>query len=119
MVLNKEPLDWESSALTTTRPLLHNIYEEVKHQISGTAIGTKFALAYASTFMDEIETNFLDMQKFKLLVWFRYIDDVFFIWAHAKGKLEEFLKKVSISTTQTLNLPMSSIKKAFSFWTLR
>ena len=69
--------------------------------------------------MDEIETNFLDMQKFKLLVWFRYIDDVFFIWAHAKGKLEEFLKKVSISTTQTLNLPMSSIKKAFSFWTLR
>ena len=37
--------------------------------------------------MDEIETNFLDTQKFKLLVWFRYIDDVFFIWAHAKGKV--------------------------------
>ena len=118
VVLNKGPLDWESSALTT-RPLLYNIYEEVKHEISGTAIGTKFALTYASTFMDEIETNFLDAQKFKLLVWFRYIDDVFFIWAHAKGKLKEFLKKISITTTQTLNLPMSSIKKAFSFWTLR
>ena len=42
--------------------------------------------------MDEIETNFLDAQKFKPLVWFRYIDDVFFIWTHVKEKLEEFLK---------------------------
>ena len=42
--------------------------------------------------MDKIETNFLDTQEFKLLVWFRYIDDVFFIWAHDKEKLEEFLK---------------------------
>ena len=87
MFLNKEPLDWESSTLTT-RPLLHNIYEKVKHQISGTA------WTYASTFMDEIETNFLDTQKFKLLVWFRrYIDDVLFIWTHGKEKLEEFLKR--------------------------
>ena len=44
--------------------------------------------------MDEIETNFLDTQKFKLLVWFRrYTDDVLFIWTHGKEKLEEFLKR--------------------------
>ena len=42
--------------------------------------------------MDKIETNFLDMQEFKLLVWFRYIDDVLFIWTHGKDKLEELLK---------------------------
>ena len=42
--------------------------------------------------MDKIETNFLDTQEFKLLLWFRYIDDVFFIWTHGKEKLEEFLK---------------------------
>ena len=35
---------------------------------------------------------FLDTQEFKLLVWFRYIDDVFFTWTHGKEKLEEFLK---------------------------
>ena len=68
-----------------------NIYE-VKHQISGAAVGTRFVPTYASTFMDKIETNFLDTQEFKLLVWFRYIDDVFFIWTHRKEKLEEFLK---------------------------
>ena len=52
---------------------------EVKHQISGTAIDTKFAPTYASIFMDKIETNFLDTQEFKRLVWFRYTDDVFVI----------------------------------------
>ena len=41
---------------------------EVKHQISGTAIGTKFAPTFAFIFMDEIETNFLDTQEFKPLV---------------------------------------------------
>ena len=42
--------------------------------------------------MGKIETNFLDAQGFKLLVWSRYIDDVFFTWTHDKEKLEEFLK---------------------------
>ena len=32
---------------------------QVKHQISGTAIGIKFAPTYACIFMDEIETKFL------------------------------------------------------------
>ena len=60
------------------------IYQEVKHQ--------RFVPTYPSTFMGKIVTNFLDTQVFKLLVWFRYIDDVFFIWTHGKEKLEEFLK---------------------------
>ena len=60
------------------------VCEEVKHEISGSAIGTKFASAYTSIFMDERETNFLDKQEFKLVVWFRYIYDVFFIWIHGK-----------------------------------
>ena len=44
------------------------VCEEVKHEISGTATGTKFAPAYASIFMDERETDFLNTQEFKLLV---------------------------------------------------
>ena len=34
--------------------------------------------------MDHVETEFLEMQKHRPLVWFRYIDDVFFIWTHDK-----------------------------------
>ena len=48
----------------------------------------KIYLSYASIFMDEIETNSLDTQVFKLLVWLRYIDFIFFIWTHGKEKLE-------------------------------
>ena len=91
---------------------------EVKHQISGTAFGAKLAPTYSSIFMDKIKTNFLDTQEFKPLVWFRYTNDVFFIWGHGKEKLEEFLK-ILITTTPTLNLTMSSIKKTLPFWTLR
>ena len=48
---------------------LKNIYFEfsaqVKHQISGTAIGTKLAPTYACIFLDETETKFLETQKHK------------------------------------------------------
>ena len=54
---------------------------EIKHQISGTAIGTKFSPTYFSIFCRRKETNFLD--------------DVFFTWTHGKEKLEEFLKDFS------------------------
>ena len=49
---------------------------ETKQQISGTAIGTKFAPPYAYIFMDQVESEFLKTQI--PLVWFRYIDDIFF-----------------------------------------
>ena len=56
--------------------------DEVYQQISGTTIGTKFAPPYACIFIDQVEIKFLQTQKFQSLVWFRYIDDIFFIWTH-------------------------------------
>ena len=44
--------------------------------------------------MDTIETRFLKAQKFHPLVWFRYINDVFFIWTHGKEELENFMKEL-------------------------
>ena len=64
---------------------------QVKHQILGTDIGTKFAPTYACIFMDEIETKFLETQEFQTLVWFRYIGDVFFTWTHGPDKLVSFM----------------------------
>ena len=46
---------------------------------------------YACIFMDEIETKFLEIQEFQPLVWFRYIDDVFFIWTHGPDELVSFM----------------------------
>ena len=41
--------------------------------------------------MDEIETKFLRTQSHQSMVWFRYIDDILFIWTHGEEKLEEFM----------------------------
>ena len=56
------------------RFVLQNNYFEfngiVKQQISRTAAGTKFAPTYACIFMDKLETDFLNMQEYLLLVWY-------------------------------------------------
>ena len=41
--------------------------------------------------MDQVESKFLKTQTYKPLVWFRYIDDIFFIWTHGQDKLQQFL----------------------------
>ena len=98
----KDALDnRENKSIITEDPIkrarfvLQNNYFEfngiVKQQISGTAIGTKFAPTYACIFMDKLETDFLNTQEYLLLVWYRYIDDIFFIWTHREEKLKFFL----------------------------
>ena len=70
--------------------VLQNNYFElngiVKRQISGTAIGTKFAPTYACIFVDTLENDFLNAQEYLPLVWYRYTDDIFFIWTHGEEK---------------------------------
>ena len=41
--------------------------------------------------MDQIETKFLRTQNHQPMVWFRYINNIFFIWTHREEKLEEFM----------------------------
>ena len=52
--------------------------------MSGTAIDTKFAPNHVCIFMRKIETNFLKNQQNTPLVWFQYIDVVFFVWIHGE-----------------------------------
>ena len=60
--------------------LKNNLFEfgsKSYKQISGTAIGTKFAPPYACVFMDHIETEFLKTQEIKPWFWKRFIDAIF------------------------------------------
>ena len=61
----------------------------------GTAIGTKFAPAFANLFMADLENKLLDGCVDKPLVWLRYNDDVFFIWTHGQRKLDSFLEYIN------------------------
>ena len=68
---------------------------QVKQQISRAAIGTKFAPTYAFIFMGDVESKFLETQSLQQLIWFRYIDDVFFTWTHGEEKLQLFLTNLN------------------------
>ena len=42
--------------------------------------------------MDQHKTKFLETQILKPLVWFRYIDDIFFIWTDSEEKSKKFME---------------------------
>ena len=75
--------------------VLKNKYFEfngkVKKHLSGIAIGTMSAPTYASNLMKKFESNFLKLQDLTSLLWYCYINDVFFIWTHGKEKFAPFI----------------------------
>ena len=78
--------------------LTNNLFEfdcKFYQQISGTAIGTKFASPYACIFMDYVETEFLKAQAIKPRLWKKFIDDIFFIWTDSEEHLNRFLKDLN------------------------
>ena len=85
-------------------------------QISGTAIGTKFAPPYACIFMDFIETVFLKFQEIKPWLWKRFIDDIFFIWTKIQRKILISFWKILTNFTPILDLPMKSREKKLISW---
>ena len=58
----------------------------------GTAMGTRMAPNYANLFMGDLEEEIIQNYPLKPLVWFRYIDDIFFIWTHGREELDKFLE---------------------------
>ena len=96
--------------------LKNNIFKfnnEIKQQISGTAIGTKFAPPYACIYMDKTETDFLKTQELQPFVWLRYIDDIFFIWMHGETELKKFME--GLSFLLNLQFTYESSKKELHF----
>ena len=41
--------------------------------------------------MDQVPSKFVQTQKFQLLVWFREIGDIFFIWTNGENSLKAFM----------------------------
>ena len=64
-------------------------------QVRGTAIGTKFAPSYAILFMADLEKKILNAFDEKPMIWWRYVDDIFFIWEHGEESRHKFLNKLN------------------------
>ena len=45
--------------------------------------------------MDEVETEYLQTQRFKPLVLLRFINDIFFIWTYGKENLQNFMEDLN------------------------
>ena len=73
--------------------LTHNHFEfNGQHflQTSGTAMGSRMAPSYAIIFMADLEHKMLAGYPLKPLHYFRYIDDIFFLWPHGLHSLNNF-----------------------------
>ena len=64
--------------------------------------------------MDQVETDFLGAQKKVPLVWFRYIDDIFFIWTHGENELKSFMQNLN-QFHPNLSFTYESSKKQIAF----
>ena len=74
--------------------------------------------AYANLLMADFETKLLEGSVDKPLVWFRYIDDVVFIWTHSQSKLDSFLEYVN-NFHQAIKFTSASSREEVSFLDVR
>lgn len=61
-------------------------------QRRGTAMGANVALTFANIFMAALEEETIYTSHYfrKVLRWWRYIDDIFLLWAGTTEELEDF-----------------------------
>ena len=60
-----------------------------------TAIGTKLAPPYSILFMAELEEKIPRKAEFKPYLWWKYTDDIFFLWEHGEEKLKSFVDNIN------------------------
>ncbi|PIK56435.1 hypothetical protein BSL78_06679 [Apostichopus japonicus] len=68
-----------------------------KHYLQrhGTAMGTRMAPSYACLFMSSLEERMLSTAPCRPLIWWRYIDDIFFIWTSDEDSLLTFINHIN------------------------
>jgi len=92
-----------------------NIFEfnqQMYTQIRGVAMGSRCAPNYANCFMGRLETDFLDSQPIKPLLYLRYLDDIFIIWDRGETSLLSFIddfNKFNPSITLTHQISNTTI----------
>ena len=102
----------------TEMVLKKNVFEfnsECLLQISGTAIGTKMASAYANIVISIFERKLLTGSCIKPLVWFRYINDMFAIRTYGEDKLKDFMLYIN-SIHSSIQLTCNYSKECVQFF---
>ena len=77
------------------KTIFFNLVKETLKQKRGTAIKTKFAPSYSIRFMADLEGEIVRKTEFKPHTWWRYIDDIFFLWQYGEGKPNSFILNIN------------------------
>ena len=80
----------------------------------GTTISTKFALAFVNLFISSSEEDMLNSCEVKPWIWYRYIDDRFFICIHGEKKLCSFVEYTN-SYHQTIKFTTEKSRDSVSY----
>ena len=88
--------------------------EKTFKQVRETAIGTKSAPPYAIIFITDLDEKILNTFEEKPMAWWRYIDDIFFIWEHGEESLGKFLNKLN-SFHPTIKFTAEYSKETINF----
>ena len=86
-----------STFLTLILTLNNFVFNDRNYvQVNGASMGTKCAPNYASLFMGKFEELHI-MPKIKdfILIYIRYIDDLFFVWKGSEQDLIKFFKEIN------------------------
>ena len=58
-------------------------------------MGTKMAPAYTNLFMGKLEEKLQEIDKPHILIWKRFIDDIFVIWTGSEAEFQTFMTKIN------------------------
>ena len=61
----------------------------------GTAIGTKFPHPYSILLMTDLDEEIMKESEYKPYLWWRYTENIFFLWKHCENKLKSFIEIVN------------------------
>ena len=64
--------------------------------------------------MTDLEETIINTFEEKPMIWWRYIDDIFFIWEHGEESLEKFLNKLN-SFHPTIKFTVEYSKETINF----
>ncbi len=64
-------------------------------QIAGTAMGTRVAPSFANLYMGHFEKEHVYTYPLQPWCWFRFIDDIKFLWPHGREELDRFINHLN------------------------
>ena len=72
-----------------------NVFPEVQCQENFRLLSDNLKISKNNNHIAALKEKIINKVKKKPSVWWRYIDDIFFIWEHGEESLKEFINQIN------------------------